>query len=82
MKAGRLTVSRKLLGHFEEKGEGFLWRIVTGDEALAHHYDPKKKQSMEYQPKGSPTPKKFKSSLCWKSHVDCIMCYSELRTLH
>jgi hypothetical protein len=50
------------MGRFEEEGEGFLWRIVTGDETWVHHYDPENKtQSMKHPHKGSPAPKKFKT---------------------
>jgi hypothetical protein len=62
MKAERVRVSGELLGHFEEKGDGFLQRIVTGDETSIHHYDPEnKRQSMKHHHIGSPMPKKFKT---------------------
>jgi hypothetical protein len=49
MKAERCRVSRKILGRFEEEGEGLLQWIVTGDETWVHHYDPgNKTQSMEH----------------------------------
>jgi hypothetical protein len=32
MKAERFRISRELLGHFKEEGEGFLQWMVTGDE--------------------------------------------------
>jgi len=45
----RVRVLRELLGRFEEENEGFMWWIVTGDEAWIHHYDPEnRRQSMEY----------------------------------
>jgi len=57
-----VRVSRELLGHFEEEDEGFTWRIVTGDEAWVHPYDPEnRRRSMEYHHKQSPEPKKFKT---------------------
>jgi hypothetical protein len=31
-----VTVSRKLLGCFEEEREGYAWWIVTGDETWVH----------------------------------------------
>jgi hypothetical protein len=62
MKAERVRVSWEILGHFEEEGEGYLRRIVTGDETWVHHYDPEnKRRSMEHPHKGSPVPKKFKT---------------------
>ena len=61
MKAERVRVCGELLARYEEEGECFLRRIVTGDESWVHHYDPEnKKQSMEFRHKGSPCPKKFK----------------------
>jgi hypothetical protein len=62
MKAERVCISQELLQHFENEGDGFLYRIITGDETWVHHYDPENKwQSMEYWHKESPQPKKFKT---------------------
>ena len=62
VKAERVKVSRKLLGHFKEEGEIFLWWIVTGNKTWVHHYDPENKtQSVEYSHKGSPAQKKLKT---------------------
>jgi hypothetical protein len=48
MKNERFRVSRELLGHFEDKGERFLWQKLSRDETWTHHYDPdNKRQSME-----------------------------------
>jgi hypothetical protein len=59
MKTERFRVSRELLGHFEDEGEGCLWQTLTGDETWLHHYDPEdKRQSMENSHKESPAPKK------------------------
>ncbi|GFR78627.1 histone-lysine N-methyltransferase SETMAR [Elysia marginata] len=61
MKMQRKTTCAELLKHYEEEGEEFIQRIVTGDEPWVHHYDPEnKRQSMEYRHKSSPSPKKFK----------------------
>jgi hypothetical protein len=58
----RVRVLRELLGHFEEEDEGFKWRLVTGDEAWVHQYDPEnRRQYMEYRHKQSLEPKKFKT---------------------
>ena len=71
MKAGRVKVSRELLDHFEEKGEGFLWWIVTCDEIWVLHYDPENRRPyMEYL----QSIKEIQNqSLCWKTHVYCIL---------
>ena len=46
---------------YNKEGEAFLERVVTGDESWVHHFDPESKvQSMEYQHKTSPSPRKFK----------------------
>jgi len=67
MQAERVIVSKIFLGHFEEKGEEFLWWI--GDETWVHHCDPEnKRQSMEYCHKGLLAQNKF----CCNSRVDCI----------
>ena len=50
MKAERFCISRELLERFENEGEDFLKKIITGDETWVHHYDPEnKRQSMEYR---------------------------------
>lgn len=70
MQAERVIVSRKFLGHFEEKVEGFRWSIVIGDETWVPHCDTvNKRQSMVYCHTGSLAQNKF----CCKSWVDCIL---------
>jgi len=62
IKVEKVRVSKELLGCCEEEGEGFLLRIVAGDETWVHHYDPEnKRQCMEYHHKRSLVPKKFKT---------------------
>ena len=61
LKDQRMQVCLELLNRFEQNGDAFLPRIVTGDESRVHHYDPESKiQSMEYRHKDFPTLKKFK----------------------
>jgi histone-lysine N-methyltransferase SETMAR len=49
-----------LLKLFEAKGDGFLGRIVTGDETRVHYYQPEtKKTSKEWRHAASSKPKKF-----------------------
>ena len=72
MKAERARVPRELLGHFEEKGVRFIWLIVTGDETWVHHYDPENKKVYGILPQRITSTKEIQS-LCWKSHVDCIL---------
>ena len=41
--------------------ENFFSRIITGDETWVHQHNPETKQeSMQWEHKGSPTPKKFR----------------------
>jgi len=51
---------QELLKHFEAEGDGFLGRIVTGDETWVHYHQPEtKKVSKEWRHPSSPKPKKF-----------------------
>ncbi|UYV64537.1 hypothetical protein LAZ67_3001138 [Cordylochernes scorpioides] len=60
MKEKRLNACKELLEHYEIEGEGFLDRIVTGDESWIHHHIPDSKgSSAEWHHKGSPTSKMF-----------------------
>jgi transposase len=36
----RKAICFELMKHFDDEGEAFLSRIVTGDETWAHHYEP------------------------------------------
>jgi len=73
-----VRVSRELLGHFEEEGEGFIWWIVVGDEAWVHHYDPEnRRQSMEHCHKQSPEPKKFKTQASPGKDILIVLWNSE-----
>lgn len=59
----RQTVCRELLAQYEDGGDDFLQRIVTGDETWLHHFEPEtKRQSMEWHHTNSPRKKKFKSA--------------------
>ena len=47
---------------FEAEGDGFLGRIVTGDETLVHcHQRETKKASKEWRHTSSPKPKIFRT---------------------
>jgi len=59
----RKAISSELLEHFDAEGETFLYRIITGDETWAHHYEPEtKRQSMEWHHPQSPRKEKFKTT--------------------
>nr|CAD45369.1 transposase [Bythograea thermydron] len=56
----RRTISEELLTFYNADPAGFESRVVTGDEAWVHHWDPKAKlESMAWKHKGFPTPLKF-----------------------
>jgi hypothetical protein len=55
-----VDVFQTLLRCYEAKGEGFLERIVSGDESWVHYFQPEAKQaSNEWWHSSSPKPKKF-----------------------
>jgi histone-lysine N-methyltransferase SETMAR len=61
-KAERKRISSELLQQYEQPGDNFLSRIITGDESWVHYYEPEtKRQSMEWRHDTSPRPKKFKT---------------------
>lgn len=58
----RVDICKENLSLINADEEGFLQRLVTGDETWIHHYDPESKQeSMEWRHSGSPPPVKFRS---------------------
>ena len=63
LKERRVDVCQELLKCFEEEGDGFLVRIVTGDETWVHYHQPetKKKASKERRHTSSPKPKKIRT---------------------
>ena len=62
LKERRVDVCQELLKCFEAEGDGFLGRIVTGDETWVHYYQPEtKKASKEWHHNSSPKLKKFRT---------------------
>jgi len=60
--AQRVEICQRPFNCYNNKGEEFLSRIVTGDETWVHHYEPESKgQSMEWKHPDSPAKKKFKT---------------------
>jgi hypothetical protein len=58
----RMESSLMLLQHYEEQGEAFLSRIVTGDETWVFHYTPQSKaESMTWKHPHSLVKNKFKT---------------------
>jgi hypothetical protein len=57
------TICSELLEWFENVGDNFLTRIVTGDETWLHYYEPEtKRQSVEWHHANSPRKKKVRAA--------------------
>jgi histone-lysine N-methyltransferase SETMAR len=57
----RLNICADLFERYDSEGDGFLRRIVTGDETWIHQFEPEsKRQSMQWRHISSPPPRKFK----------------------
>jgi len=62
LKERRVDAYRELLKRFEAEGDGFLGRIVTGDETWVHYHQLEtKKARMEWSHTSSPKQKKFRT---------------------
>ena len=58
----RVDACEELLRRFEREGDGFLARIVTGDETWVHFHQPEtKRANKEWRNSSSPKPKKFRT---------------------
>jgi len=58
----RADACQELLKRFEAEGDGFLGRIITGNETWVHYHQPEtKKASKEWRHTSSPKPKKFRT---------------------
>ena len=58
-KTSRISLANAHLCRYQREGDGFLRRIVTGDETWARSYEPElKRQSSEWRSPGSPRPQK------------------------
>ena len=57
----RKAINSELVQRYRHEGNDFLLRIVTGDESLFHHFEPKtKRQSMEWRHLHSASKKKLR----------------------
>jgi len=63
------------LKHFETEGDGFLGRIVTGDETWVHYHQVEtKKASNEWRRTSSPKLKKIPhTDICGKGYADSLL---------
>ncbi|GFS07593.1 histone-lysine n-methyltransferase setmar-like protein [Elysia marginata] len=77
MKIQRKTTCAESLKHYEEEGENFIQRIVTGDviEPWVHHYDPREKTSVNgIQAQELSFSEEIQSCcLCQKSDADYFL---------
>ena len=61
-KETRFNICAELFERYDHEGDGFLHRIVTGDETWIHQFEPEsKRQSMQWRHVISPPPRKFKA---------------------
>ena len=61
IKETRFSVCADLFEHYDNEGDAFLRRIITGDETWIHQFEPEqKRQSMQWRHVKSPPPRKFK----------------------
>ncbi len=59
-----MVTAIKFLTLYNQKGEAFVQRIVTGDKTQVHHYTPTtKRQSVVWKQSEESAPRKFKSQL-------------------
>ena len=62
LKERHVDACKELLKRFEADSDGFLGRIVTGDETWVHYHQPEtKKPSKEWRHTSSPKPKQFRT---------------------
>jgi [histone H3]-lysine36 N-dimethyltransferase SETMAR len=60
-KETRFNICADLCERYSNEGDGFLHRIITGDETWIHQFEPEsKRQSMQWRHVISPPPRKFK----------------------
>jgi len=58
LKERRVYACQEILKRFEAEGDGFIGRIVMGDETWVHYHQPEtKKASKEWRHTSSPKPK-------------------------
>jgi len=58
LKERRADACQELLKRFEAESDGFLGRVITGDETWVHYHQPEtKKASKEWGHTSSPKPK-------------------------
>jgi hypothetical protein len=61
LKERYVDACQEILKRFEAEGDGFLGRIVTGDETWVDYHQPEtKKASKEWRHTSSPKPRKFR----------------------
>ena len=71
----RVDACQELLKRFEAEDDGFLGRIVTGDETWVHYHEPEtKKSSKEWAPYLlTKTEKIPHTTICGKGYADSLL---------
>jgi len=75
LKERRVDACQEILKRFEAEGDGFLGRIVTGDETWVHYHQPEtKKVKTEWRHTSSPKLKKIPHTIiCGKADYDSLL---------
>ena len=75
LKERRVDACQELLKRFEAEDDGFLGRIVTGDETWVHYHEPEtKKSSKEWAPYLlTKTEKIPHTTICGKGYADSLL---------
>jgi len=76
LKERRIDACQELLKRFKAEGDGFLGRIVAGDETCVRYHQPEtKKASKEWRQSSSPKPKKknLHTTTCGKGYADSLL---------
>jgi len=67
LKGQGVDACQEILKHSEAEGDGFLGRIVTGDETWVHYHQPENnKASQEWRHTPSPKPKYSAHNHLWE----------------
>jgi len=78
LKERRVDACQELLKRFEAEGDGFLGKIVTGDETWVHYHQLEtKKASEEWRHTSRPKTEKIPhKAICGKGYSDSILRYT------
>ena len=72
LKERRVDACQEPMKHFEAEGNGFLGRIVTGDETWVHYHQPETVKASE-EWRHTSSPKHSAHNHCGKGYADCLL---------